>query len=99
MHLSGTLSAFLNGNPFGASKGCRLLFDASDTSLEDFCIRELRVQIGTSPFVYRFIDWSITARLQILEFYLILFALQPDSSPAMFWRLMQLAFVAMLAFG
>merc|ERR1719149_567154 len=61
-------------------------------------MREFWVQIGTSPIVYRYIDWSITVPLQMVEFYLILAAVQPDISPAMFWRLM-LGTVAMLAFG
>merc|ERR1711935_817915 len=63
-----------------------------------FYMREFWVQIGTSPIVYRYIDWSITVPLQMVEFYLILAAVQPDISPAMFWRLM-LGTVAMLAFG
>jgi len=63
-----------------------------------FYMREFWVQIGTSPIVYRYIDWSITVPLQMVEFYLILSAVQPDVSPAMFWRLM-LGTVAMLAFG
>ena len=63
-----------------------------------FYMREFWVQIGTSPIVYRYIDWSITVPLQMVEFYLILAAVQPDISPAMFWRLM-LGTVAVLAFA
>jgi len=63
-----------------------------------FYMREFWVQIGTSPIVYRYIDWSITVPLQMVEFYLILSAVQPDVSSGMFWRLM-LGTVAMLAFG
>ena len=70
----------------------------SALSLEDFYMREFWVQIGTSPIVYRYIDWSITVPLQMVEFYLILSAVQPDISPAMFWRLM-LGTVAVLAFA
>merc|ERR1711879_89182 len=46
------------------------------------------VQIGTSPIVYRYIDWSITVPLQMVEFYLILSAVQPNISGGMFWRLL-----------
>ena len=46
----------------------------SALSLEDFYMREFWVQIGTSPIVYRYIDWSITVPLQMVEFYLILSA-------------------------
>merc|ERR1711920_449127 len=51
-----------------------------------------------SPIVYRYIDWSITVPLQMVEFYLILSAVQPSIGVGMFWRLL-LGTVAMLAFG
>jgi len=63
-----------------------------------FYMREFWVQIGTSPIVYRYIDWSITVPLQMVEFYLILAAVQPNISAGMFWRLL-LGTVTMLAFG
>merc|ERR1711869_82487 len=44
------------------------------------------------------IDWSITVPLQMIEFYLILSAVNPSLSGMMFWRLL-LGTVAMLAFG
>merc|ERR1712086_976079 len=50
-----------------------------------FYMREFWVQIGTSPIVYRYIDWSITVPLQMIEFYLILSAVQPDLSLGIFW--------------
>merc|ERR1712094_91833 len=56
------------------------------------------VQIGTSPILYRYIDWSITVPLQMIEFYLILSAVKNDLSQGMFWRLL-LGTVAMLTFG
>merc|ERR1712232_721919 len=62
-----------------------------------FYMREFWVQIGSSPIVYRYIDWSITVPLQMVEFYLILSAVQPVGV-GMFWRLL-LGTVAMLAFG
>merc|ERR1711904_112568 len=54
--------------------------------------------IHNSPILYRYIDWSITVPLQMIEFNLILRAVQPNISAGMFWRLM-LGTVAMLAFG
>merc|ERR1712154_371231 len=45
-----------------------------------------------------YIDWSITVPLQMIEFYLILSAVQPNITAAMFWRLL-LGTVVMLAFG
>merc|ERR1712224_976396 len=63
-----------------------------------FYMREFWVQVGTSPILYRYIDWSITVPLQMIEFYLILSAVNPSISGMMFWRLL-LGTVAMLAFG
>merc|ERR1712061_529578 len=63
-----------------------------------FYMREFWVQIGSSPIVYRYIDWSITAPLQMIEFYLILSAVQPNLGAGMFWRLL-IGTVLMLAFG
>merc|ERR1712079_840616 len=54
--------------------------------------------IGTSPIVYRYIDWTITVPLQMVEFCLILSAVQPNIGAGMFWRLL-IGTVAMLAFG
>jgi len=63
-----------------------------------FYMREFWVQIGTSPIVYRYIDWTITVPLQMVEFYLILAAVKGDISSMMFWRLL-LGTVFMLANG
>jgi bacteriorhodopsin len=63
-----------------------------------FYMREFWVQIHSSPIVYRYIDWSITVPLQMVEFYLILSAVKPDLGVGMFWRLL-LGTVAMLGFG
>merc|ERR1719498_1205681 len=63
-----------------------------------FYMREFWVIIHSSPILYRYIDWSITVPLQMIEFYLILSAVKPDLSQGMFWRLL-LGTVAMLAFG
>merc|ERR1712194_445104 len=56
------------------------------------------VQIGTSPIVHGYIDWSITVPLQMIEFYLILSAVQPNLSLGIFRRLL-VGTVVMLAFG
>merc|ERR1711907_397807 len=61
-------------------------------------MREFWVQIHGSPILYRYIDWSITVPLQMIEFYLILSAVKPDIGQGMFWRLF-VGTVAMLAFG
>merc|ERR1712190_398648 len=63
-----------------------------------FYMREFWVQIGSSPIVYRYIDWSITVPLQMVEFYLILSAVQPNLNSGMFWRLL-IGTVFMLAAG
>merc|ERR1719254_432117 len=63
-----------------------------------FYMREFWVKIGTSPILYRYIDWSITVPLQMIEFYLILSAVQKNISAAMFWRLL-VGTVVMLAAG
>merc|ERR1719191_2326524 len=61
-------------------------------------MREFWVKIGQSPILYRYIDWSITVPLQMIEFYLILSAVQKNISVAMFWRLL-IGTVVMLSFG
>jgi len=63
-----------------------------------FYMREYWVVIGTSPILYRYIDWSITVPLQMIEFFLILSAVKRDISPWIFWRLL-LGTVVMLAAG
>merc|ERR1719297_107334 len=63
-----------------------------------FYMREFWITIGTSPILYRYIDWSITVPLQMVEFYFILAAAKKDIGPGMFFRLF-LGTVAMLAAG
>merc|ERR1719422_1241907 len=63
-----------------------------------FYMREFWVKIHASPVLYRYIDWSITVPLQMIEFYLILSAVQRDISGMMFWRLL-IGTVVMLAAG
>merc|ERR1719161_947491 len=53
-----------------------------------FYMREYWVIIHMSPIVYRYIDWSLTVPLQMIEFYLILSAVKPDLGSGMFYRLL-----------
>merc|ERR1711883_49573 len=63
-----------------------------------FYMREFWVQIHSSPILYRYIDWSITVPLQMIEFYLILKAVNPSLDVGIFMRLL-LGTVFMLASG
>jgi len=63
-----------------------------------FYMREFWVQIHASPILYRYIDWSITVPLQMIEFNLILKAVNPAIGAGMFWRLM-VGTICMLLFG
>merc|ERR1711862_235687 len=63
-----------------------------------FYMREYWVKIHMSPIVYRYIDWSLTVPLQMIEFYLILAAVKPDLGSGMFFRLL-FGTVGMLLFG
>jgi len=61
-------------------------------------MREYWVQVHKSPIVYRYVDWSITVPLQMIEFNLILKAAGQTPSPLMFWWLF-IGTVVMLSFG
>jgi bacteriorhodopsin len=61
-------------------------------------MREYWVQIHKSPVVYRYIDWSITVPLQMIEFNLILKAAGAQATSGGFWRLL-VGTVLMLSFG
>jgi len=63
-----------------------------------FYMREYWVQLQASPIVYRYIDWSLTVPLQMIEFFLILQAVKPDIGSGMFFRLL-IGTVLMLLFG
>merc|ERR1712218_271493 len=63
-----------------------------------FYMREFWVQLHTSPILYRYIDWTITVPLQMIEFYLILSAVSKDLSQASFWKLL-IGTVIMLVAG
>lgn len=60
-------------------------------------MREAWVDTGSSPTVYRYIDWLITVPLQIVEFYLILAAVTKVSANV-FWKLL-IASLVMLVGG
>merc|ERR1712203_770987 len=61
-------------------------------------MREYWVLTHRSPVVYRYIDWSITVPLQMIEFNLILKAAGKPTTAGGFWRLLG-GTVGMLAFG
>merc|ERR1712153_171698 len=61
-------------------------------------MREYWVQVHKSPIVYRYVDWSITVPLQMIEFNLILKAAGMPVTSAMFWKLL-LGTVVMLLCG
>ena len=63
-----------------------------------FYMREFWVTIHMSPIVYRYIDWTLTVPLQMIEFFLILQAVKPDLGSGMFFRLL-VGTVLMLVFG
>jgi len=63
-----------------------------------FYMREYWIQVHKTPIVYRYVDWSITVPLQMIEFNLILKAAGKETSAGMFWRLL-VGTVVMLASG
>ena len=58
-------------------------------------MRDVWVQTGDSPIIYRYIDWLITIPLQMIEFYLILVAVRKVSG-GIFWRLLIGSLVMMI---
>merc|ERR1739845_10395 len=61
-------------------------------------MREYWVAVKGSPIVYRYIDWTITVPLQMIEFNLIIKAAGGKIGAGGFWKLL-IGTVAMLAFG
>merc|ERR1711862_366675 len=61
-------------------------------------MREYWVSVHKSPIVYRYIDWSLTVPLQMIEFNLILKAAKAPIGAGGFWRLF-IGTVVMLLFG
>ena len=62
-----------------------------------FYMRDVWVETGTSPTVFRYIDWLLTVPLLMIEFYLSLSAVA-RVPVRVFWRLL-IGSVAMLGFG
>ena len=62
-----------------------------------FYMRGIWIETGSSPTVFRYVDWLLTVPLQIVEFYLILAAIAVVSI-SVFWRLL-IASVVMLVAG
>jgi bacteriorhodopsin len=62
-----------------------------------FYMRGIWIETGSSPTVFRYVDWLLTVPLQIVEFYLILAAIAVVSI-SVFWRLL-VASVVMLVAG
>ena len=61
-----------------------------------YYMRDLWVNTGQSPIVYRYIDWLLTVPLQMIEFYLILIAAGLAVSSSVFWRLLIGTFVMLI---
>ena len=53
-----------------------------------YYMRDYWVTTGSSPLIYRYIDWLLTVPLQMIEFYLILVAAGIAISAFAFWRLL-----------
>ena len=62
-----------------------------------FYMRGVWIDTGTSPTVFRYVDWLLTVPLQIVEFYLILAAIAVVAV-SVFWRLL-VASIVMLVGG
>ena len=58
-------------------------------------MRGVWVETGTSPTVYRYIDWLITVPLQIIEFYLIL-RVCTNVGSGLFWKLLGASLVMLV---
>ena len=58
-------------------------------------MRDIWVSTGSSPTVFRYIDWLITVPLQIVEFYLILAAVT-IVSVRVFWKLLIASLVMLI---
>ena len=59
-------------------------------------MRGVWADTGTSPTVYRYIDWLITVPLQIIEFYLIL-RVCTNVGSGVFWKLLGASLVMLIA--
>lgn len=61
-----------------------------------FYMRGVWIDTGTSPLVFRYVDWLLTVPLQIVEFYLILAAIAVVAV-SVFWRLLVASLVMLIA--
>ena len=61
-----------------------------------FYMRDVWVESGETPTVYRYVDWLITVPLQMVEFYFILAAVTAVSA-GIFWRLLIGSLVMLVA--
>ena len=59
-------------------------------------MRGVWADTGTSPTVYRYIDWLITVPLQIIEFYMIL-RVCTNVGSGLFWKLLGASLVMLIA--
>ena len=59
-------------------------------------MRGVWADTGTSPTVYRYIDWLITVPLQIIEYYLIL-RVCTNVGSGLFWKLLGASLVMLIA--
>ena len=65
-------------------------------ALHYFYMRDVWVETGESPTVFRYVDWLLTVPLQIVEFYLILAAVTVVAA-SLFWRLLTASVVMLIA--
>ncbi|WP_321828795.1 bacteriorhodopsin-like [Thalassovita sp.] len=61
-----------------------------------FYMRDVWAVTGTSPTVFRYVDWLLTVPLQIIEFYLILAAIAVVRA-VLFWRLLVASLIMLIA--
>ena len=88
--VASTVFFYAEARRIGGKWGVSLLVAALVTlvaAVHYFYMREVWVTTGESPTVYRYIDWVITVPLQMVEFYLILFAVGAATS-RIFWHLL-----------
>ncbi|NQX87522.1 MAG: bacteriorhodopsin [Halioglobus sp.] len=64
--------------------------------LHYFYMRQVWVETGASPTVFRYVDWLLTVPLQIIEFFLILAAVTVVRA-SLFWRLLSASVIMLVA--
>ena len=64
----------------------------------NYCyMRAIWVQTQQSPQIFRYTDWLITVPLQVIEFYLIISAVKPNTGKGLLWRLMTASLIMLVA--